>query len=77
MATKEYKDIERFIVQSENGVKYQIIVFQEFLVNLAVDGSVTRTPGMMQSRTLNGYHLDHVGDNQYLIEELNLPVSRV
>ncbi len=77
MATKEYQDVERFVVQTENGIKYDIIVFQEYLVSVAMDGSVTRTPGLLQARTLNGYHIDHLPDNRYLIKELNLPASRV
>ena len=76
-AYTSYNDIDKFEVEYDELLKFFAVVYQESRVDVATDGTVTTTLGPIQTLTLEGFHLQLLSENHYLLVEQNLPVTKV
>jgi len=74
---KSTKEITRFKAQSDNGVIYSVIEFQEYESILSSIGTVSKTEGITRWKTTSGDLLKPIGSESYRNVNTNEIIQKI
>ena len=77
MSDKVTREIERFQAKSPQGTLYTIIVYQDFIISHAMNRPDEEIPTLKHATTPQGWHVNYIDDNTYLIVETRVQVTRI
>jgi len=71
------KTIDQFNAKGESGRVYTITVSTDSIDVSTHDDPSSSLPGMKSAKTDEGYHVNNLGNNKYLIVEIGEVVERI